>query len=88
MPYTSLEIVKLPGGEIALKRVGENSEPLLTIDFSEESVRIMDGAEMDVAKAMIHAAIETAMEMGLVEDPQADDSDELSDQGSNPVTLH
>ena len=60
MPSSLLEIVDLGNGEIVLQRADDDSEPLLTIQFSEEAqVYLMDNG-LEVAKAMIQSGIETA----------------------------
>lgn len=60
MPSSLLEIVDLGDGEIVLQRADDDSEPLLTIYFSEETqIYLMDNG-LEVAKAMIQAGIEAA----------------------------
>jgi hypothetical protein len=65
-----LEIVDLGDGEVVLQRADDESEPLVTIRFSEESrLYLMDNG-MEVAKAMIQAGIQAAAalaEQGEVE---------------------
>jgi hypothetical protein len=65
-----LEIVDLGDGEIVLQRADDDSEPLVTIRFSEESrIYLMDHG-LEVAKAMIQAGIQAASnlaEQGEVE---------------------
>ena len=55
-----LEIVQLASGEIVLKRADEDSEPLVNIRFSDESIDMMGGAQLDVARAMIQAGMQAA----------------------------
>ncbi len=58
MSSSLLEIVDLGNGEIVLQRADDDSEPLVTIRFSEESnLYIMDNG-LEVAKAMIQAGIQ------------------------------
>ncbi|MCB1678493.1 MAG: hypothetical protein KDI16_07400 [Halioglobus sp.] len=60
MSASLLEIVDLGDGEIVLQRADDDSEPLLTIRFSDESrIYLMDNG-MEVAKAMIQAGIQAA----------------------------
>lgn len=70
MSASVLEIVDLGNGEIVLQRADDDSEPLVTIRFSDESrVYLMDSG-MEVAKAMIQAGIQAAatlMEQAEVE---------------------
>ena len=58
MSSSLLEIVDLGNGEIVLQRADDDSEPLVTIRFSEESnLYIMDNG-LEVAKAMIQAGLQ------------------------------
>ena len=60
MSASLLEIVDLGDGEIVLQRAGDDSEPLVTIRFSDESrIYLMDNG-LEVAKAMIQAGIQAA----------------------------
>ena len=63
MSASLLEIVDLGDGEIVLQRADDNSEPLVTIHFSEESRVYMLDNSLEVAKAMIQAGIQAAAEM-------------------------
>jgi hypothetical protein len=56
-----LEIVDRGEGEIVLQRVGRDSEPLLTISFSAEARLYIKDNTVEVAKAMIQAAIHAAV---------------------------
>lgn len=85
MSLSSLEIVQLASGEIIVKRVGKDAEPLLTIGFSDESLAILEDSTMDVAKAMVRAGIEAVFEIGLA-DGEFDQVVERSDNEAN--TLH
>ena len=60
MSASLLEIIDLGVGEIVLQRADDDSEPLVTIRFSDESrVYLMDNG-LEVAKAMIQAGIQAA----------------------------
>ena len=60
MPASLLEIIDLGEGEVVLQRADDDSEPLVTIRFSEESrIYLMDNG-LEVAKAMIQAGIQAA----------------------------
>ena len=63
MSASLLEIVTLGDGEIVLQRADDDSEPLVTIRFSEESRVYMMDNSLEVAKAMIQAGIQAAAEM-------------------------
>lgn len=79
MPASLLEIVDLGDGEIVLQRADDDSEPLVTIHFSDETrVYLMDNG-LEVAKAMIQAGIQAAAaiaEQGEDQDPDAETSSE------------
>lgn len=59
------EVIELPSGEIALRRAGEEGEPLVRIKFSEESLQFLQDAKYEVAKAMIEAGMEAASELAM-----------------------
>tara|TARA_R110001592_G_scaffold240929_2_gene501214 strand:- start:35042 stop:35281 length:240 start_codon:yes stop_codon:yes gene_type:complete len=60
MSASLLEIVDLGDGEIVLQRADDDSEPLVTIRFSDESRIYMMDNGLEVAKAMIQAGIQAA----------------------------
>lgn len=64
---TLYEIIELPNGDVALQRVDEEGEPLVSIRFSQESVYFLNDAKIEVAKAMIEAGLEAAGEIQEVE---------------------
>ena len=70
MSASLLEIIDLGDGEIVLQRADDDSEPMVTIRFSDETrVYLMDNG-LEVAKAMIQAGIQAAAaiaEQGEVE---------------------
>ena len=57
-------------GEVVLQRADDDSEPLVTIQFSEESRLYMMDNGLEVAKAMIQAGIQAAAV--LVEQSEAE----------------
>jgi hypothetical protein len=60
VPASLLEIVDLGDGEIVLQRADDDTEPLVTIQFSDETrIYLMDNG-LEVAKAMIQAGIQAA----------------------------
>lgn len=78
MPTSLLEIVDCGNGEIVLQHADDDSEPLVSIRFSDEArVYMMDNG-LEVAKAMIQAGIQAAAHISeqedtgveLVQDPQ------------------
>ena len=70
MSASLLEIVDLGDGEVVLQRADDDSEPLVTIQFSEESRLYMMDNGLEVAKAMIQAGIQAAAV--LVEQSEAE----------------
>lgn len=64
MASSLYEIVELPDGEFALQRSGEDGEPLVRIEFSEEARVYLRGSGLDVARAMIDAGIEAIENLG------------------------
>ena len=82
MSASLLEIVDLGDGEVVLQRADDDSEPLVTIQFSEESRLYMMDNGLEVAKAMIQAGIQAAAV--LVEQSEAE-SEPVSEA---PRVLH
>jgi len=78
MSSPTFEILELSSGEIILKRSGDenNTEPLVTLKFSEESVAFLGAARFEVAKAMIEAGMEAANELA------EQSSEEIIQEGS------
>ncbi len=60
MAGSYLEIVELPSGEIALRRSDEADNPLVTINFSDEAREFLEDNYIEVAKAMMSAALNEA----------------------------
>ena len=82
MSASLLEIVDLGDGEIVLQRDEGDSEPLVTIRFSDESrIYLMDNG-LEVAKAMIQAGIQAAA--AIAEQNEA----EASSHTDSARTLH
>jgi hypothetical protein len=71
-----LEIVDRGNGEIVVQRADDDSEPLVTIRFSDEARAYMMDNGLEVAKAMIQAGMQAAAvisERGDVEVAPAQD---------------
>lgn len=60
MSTSLLEIVDCGNGEIVLQRADDDSEPMVTIRFSDEARAYMMDNGLEVAKAMIQAGIQAA----------------------------
>lgn len=83
MTTSLLEIVDLGNGEIVLQRADDDShnDPLVTIQFSEESRLYIADQGLEVAKAMIQAGIQAAAHIS--EQLSEHDSDSLADAFSD-----
>ncbi len=60
MATSLLEIVDRGDGEVVLQRADSDSEPLLTVSFSDEARIYISDNSLEVAKAMIQAGIQAA----------------------------
>ena len=87
MTTSFLEIVELPNGEFALRRIDDDSAPLVKIRFSEEAQAMLQDRDMAVAKAMINAAIETVGDMSSDWEEFESEEDELTAEAAYH-TLH
>ena len=83
MSTSLLEIVDLGNGEVVLQRVEGDSEPLVSIQFSDEANAYLMGNNLETAKIMIQAGIEAAAQMADVNSPEVDTA-----EGSEARTLH
>jgi hypothetical protein len=63
MSTSLLEIVDLGDGEVVLQRADDDSEPLVSIQFSEEASAYLMDNNLEVAKVMIQAGIQAAAKM-------------------------
>lgn len=72
MDSTVLEIIELPDGEIALKRVDDDSLPLVKIIFSEESEIMLDTMKMEIARVMIEAGMQAFAEINAMKTEEED----------------
>ena len=59
MSDSVIELVKLDNGDIALRHSDAPEEHLLTISFSETVKDFLQYDQMEVAKAMVEAGMET-----------------------------
>jgi len=60
MSSSFLEIIELEDGGYALKRIDDDGEPLVVIDFSAEVIEFLGEHHAAVAKAMIGAGVQAA----------------------------
>jgi hypothetical protein len=77
-----LEIVDRGDGEIVVQRADDDSEPLVTICFSDEARAYMLDNGLEVARAMIQAGIQAAVVIS-----ERGDADAVPSQGSHRI-LH
>ncbi|OZB19663.1 MAG: hypothetical protein B7X58_02350 [Marinobacter sp. 34-60-7] len=80
------EIVQLSNGDYALRRIDDDSAPLVRISFSQEAREMMEDRDVNVAKAMIAAGIEAAGNIAHDIDWEDDDNDAIDPQPH--YTLH
>tara|TARA_B100000809_G_C15106734_1_gene519045 strand:- start:342 stop:581 length:240 start_codon:yes stop_codon:yes gene_type:complete len=55
-----LEIVELEDGEFVLRRANDDSKPLLSIRFSDDSIEELNEGRFEIVKAMIEAGMDAA----------------------------
>ena len=77
MSTALLEIVDLGDGEIVLQRAdGDEKEPLVSIQFSEETSAYLMENNLEVAKAMIQAGIQAAAKLAEMTNLEIEASEE------------
>ena len=86
MSASLLEIVDLGDGEIVLQRADDDSAPLVTIQFSDESRMYLMDNSLEVAKAMIQAGIQAAA--NIMEQNEAEVDAEAYAEPEAPRVLH
>ncbi|HTN34108.1 MAG TPA: hypothetical protein VL091_08910 [Marinobacter sp.] len=86
MSPSFFEIIQLTNGDYALRRIDDDSAPLVKISFSEEAREMMEDRDMAVAKAMIAAGIEAAG--SAAHDIAWDDEEQESADTRPSYTLH
>ena len=86
MSTSLLEIVDLGDGEVVLQRADDDSEPLVSIQFSEEASAYLMENNLEVAKVMIQAGIQAAAKMAGRSGLEVETSD--SSDKAEQRTLH
>lgn len=71
MATAVLEIVDLGDGEIVLQRSGADNEPLVRVQFSEETREYLVDNSLEVARAMFQAGLQAAAVLLEQEDDTA-----------------
>ncbi|MDX1589046.1 MAG: hypothetical protein R3296_08920 [Oleiphilaceae bacterium] len=89
MPTSFMEIVELPNGEFALKRIDDDGAPLVKIRFSRETRDMLQDNDLAVAKAMITAGIEAVGSMSeSIGEIDIEDEEDASRVQRGDQTLH
>ena len=86
MSTSLLEIVDLGDGEVVLQRADDDSEPLVSIQFSEEASAYLMENNLEVAKMMIQAGIQAAAKMAEMSGLEMESSE--SAEKAEQRTLH
>ena len=86
MSTSLLEIVDLGDGEVVLQRADDDSEPLVSIQFSEEASAYLMENNLAVAKVRIQAGIQAAAKMAEMSGLEVETSD--SSDKAEQRTLH
>ncbi|MEC7076000.1 MAG: hypothetical protein VX180_04230 [Pseudomonadota bacterium] len=86
MSTSLLEIVDLGDGEVVLQRADDDSEPLVSIQFSEEASAYLMENNLEVAKVMIQAGIQAAAKMAEMSSIEMESSE--STEKAEQRTLH
>ena len=81
-----LELAQLPDGTIVLRRSDDHENPIVKIEFSGESKDFLQGQELNVAKEMIRAGIESVS--GNVTDFDEFLESQKGNLDKKPVILH
>ena len=86
MSASLLEIVDLGDGEVVLQRADDDSEPLVSIQFSEEASAYLMENNLEVAKVMIQAGIQAVAKMAEMSGVEMESSE--SAEKAERRTLH
>ena len=86
MSTSLLEIVDLGDGEVVLQRADDDSEPLVSIQFSEEASAYLMENNLEVSKVMIQAGIQAAAKMAEMSGVEMESSE--STEKAEQRTLH
>ncbi len=60
----TLEIIELGGGELAIRRPGSDTAPMVTVAFSDEFKTQLEDGYLEIGRAMLTAAVQMAAEAG------------------------
>ena len=70
---TTVELVHLENGDIALRRADDPQHPMVIIKFSDESLNLIATDRLEIARAMVEAGIQRFgdIQMRRVEEAEA-----------------
>ena len=85
MSTSLLEIVDLGDGEVVLQHADDDSEPLVSIQFSEEASAYLMENNLEVAKVMIQAGIQAAAKMAEMSGLEVETSDSSDKAEQRPL---
>ncbi len=75
---TTVELVHLNNGDIALRRADSPEQPMVVIRFSDTSLNLLAPDKLDIARAMVEAGIQRFGEIQL---RRVEEAKEAADQG-------
>ncbi len=83
------ENIALEDGQIALREVGSDKEPMVVIRFSDEALKRLQGNEVDIARVMLTAGMHAASAMEETDAVDLmNDTDETDAQRRSDQSLH
>lgn len=75
---TTVELVQLDNGDIALRRADLPEQPMVVIKFSDVSLSLLTLDKMDIARAMVEAGIQR---FGQIQSRRMEEAKEAAEQG-------
>ena len=75
---TTVELVHLENGDIALRRADSPEQPMVVIRFSDSSLSLVAPDKMDIARAMVEAGIQR---FGDIQSQRVEEAKAAAEQG-------
>lgn len=75
---TTVELVHLNNGDIALRRADSPEQPMVVIKFSDTTLSLHAPDKMDIARAMVEAGIQR---FGEIQVQRVEEAKEAAEQG-------
>ncbi len=75
---TTVELVHLDNGDIALRRADLPEQPMVVIKFSDISLSLLTLDKMEIARAMVEAGIQR---FGQIQSRRMEEAREAAEQG-------